>query len=144
MSARCSRRTSPHPCVSARCGQPGPPLGHRRRDRIPCRSKRLASVQPDATLGAPLSNTHGLPRLAWRYRLALGGTDADAAACGLECVVARYDFITIDTVAVAFVLAATSLTYGTAYDASGRAYIVWFVVLGARVIDATEPSEPYS
>jgi hypothetical protein len=56
----------------------------------------------------------------------------------------HYDFITIDTVAVAFVLAATSLTYGTAYAASGRAYIVWFVVLGASVIDATAPSEPYS
>jgi len=56
----------------------------------------------------------------------------------------HYDFITIDTVAVALVLAATSLTYGTAYDASGREYIVWFVVLGASVIDATAPSEPYS
>jgi len=38
--------------------------------------------------------------------------------------VGHYDFITIDTVAVAFVLAATSLTYGTAYAASGSAYMV--------------------
>ena len=72
-------------------------------------------------------------------------------ACGTQTqrpvdwnAVGHYDFITIDTVAVAFVLAATSLTYGTAYAASGRAYIVWFVVLGASVIEATEPSEPYS
>jgi hypothetical protein len=50
--------------------------------------------------------------------------------------------MTTETVAVALVLAATSFTYGTAYVASGRAYMVWFVVLGANVIAAAAPSEP--
>ena len=47
-------------------------------------SMRLWSVQPIATLGATCRSIHGLPRLAWRYRLAFGGTP-DAAACGWGC-----------------------------------------------------------
>jgi hypothetical protein len=48
------------------------------------------------------------------------------------------------TVAVALVLAATSLTYGMAYAASGSAYAVRFTVLGASVMLAAAPSLPYS
>ncbi len=44
-------------------------------------SMRLWSAQPSATLCGPCRSIHGLPRLAWRYRLAFGGTP-DAAACG--------------------------------------------------------------
>ncbi len=35
-----------------------------------------------------VSNSHGLPRLAWCSRLAVGVTHADAAACGMGYAVA--------------------------------------------------------